>query len=300
MEINVSLVKQLVAEQFPEWTQLPIEPVELSGWDNRTFHLGQKMMVRLPSAEGYTPQVEKEHRWLPRLAQHLPLPVPKPVAMGKPSKDYPWPWSIYQWIEGETASAERIEDIGQFASELAQFLSDLQQIDATGGPRAGAHSFYRGAPLVVYDGETRIAIEKLEGEIDQPTVTSLWEEATRTEWQKPPLWFHGDVAEGNLLVKNGKLSAVIDFGCAGIGDPACDLTIAWTFLYGESREVFRKALPLDHTTWVRGRGWALWKALITVLEYRNSDPVKAEKSRRVIDEVLDDHIKNAALPVRKC
>ena len=299
MEINVALVKQLVTAQFPEWSKLPIEPVKLSGWDNRTFHLGPSMLVRLPSAAGYTPQVEKEQRWLPRLAPHLPLSIPQPIAKGKPSHAYPWHWSIYQWIDGENANIDRIGDLCQFATDLAQFIYDLQQIDATGGPLAGEHSFYRGAPLAVYDAETRNAIEKLAKEIDRQTALSIWAAACSTTWQKSPVWFHGDIAAGNLLVKNGKLYAVIDFGCAGIGDPACDLTIAWTFLFGESRDMFRKMLPLDDATWARGRGWALWKALITVTEFRHSDPVKAANSRRVIDEVFDDHIKNAAISVRK-
>ena len=300
MEINVALVKQLVTAQFPEWSKLPIKPVELSGWDNRTFHLGPSMLVRLPSAAGYTLQVAKEQRWLPRLAPHLPLLIPTPVAKGRPSHAYPWHWSIYQWIKGKNASIDRIGDMRQFATDLAQFLCDLQQIDTTGGPLAGAHSFYRGAPLAVYDTETCNAIEKLAGEINRQIALSIWEAACSTTWQKSPVWFHGDIAAGNLLVKNGKLYAVIDFGCAGIGDPACDLTIAWTFLFGESRDMFRKMLPLDDATWARGRGWALWKALITVVEFRNSDPVKAAKSRRIIDAVFDDHIKNAAMPVRKC
>ncbi len=293
MNIHVSLVEQLIAEQFPVWAGLPVVPVARSGWDNRTFHLGQHMIVRIPSAERYAPQVEKEQRWLPRLAPNLPLPIPKPIAMGKPGKGYPWHWSIYEWIEGENASVERIADMGQFAADLAQFLRALQQMDVSGGPLAGAHSFFRGAPLAVYDRETRSAIERLSGEIDRQTATRLWEEALGTTWQKPPVWFHGDVAEGNLLVQNGKLCAVIDFGCSGIGDPACDLAIAWTFFSGERREVFINALSFDSATWMRGRGWALWKALITLVEFQVRDPVKAEKSRRVINEVLGDYLKYA-------
>jgi aminoglycoside phosphotransferase (APT) family kinase protein len=238
MKINVALVHQLVAAQFPQWADLPIKPVESGGWDNRTFHLGADMTVRLPSAEGYALQVEKEHRWLPRLAPLLPLPIPVPLAKGFPDNDYPWHWSIYQWIEGENAMIDRIADLPQFAITLAQFLATLQRIDPTDGPAPGQHSAFRGAPLAVYDTDTRNAIAVLDGKIDTNAATAVWETALQATWNGSPVWFHGDVAAGNLLVKDGQLSAVIDFGCSGVGDPACDLTIAWTLLSGESREAF--------------------------------------------------------------
>lgn len=290
MEIDVELVSKLVAEQFPQWAGLPVRPVELSGWDNRTFHLGERMTVRLPSAEGYTPQVEKEHHWLPRLAPHLPLPIPVPLGRGVPSNDFPWPWSVYRWIEGESAITGRIADLAQFAAGLAKFLVALQGIDASEGPPAGPHSFYRGAPLSVYDADTQRSLALLAGEIDTDAAQAVWDEALRTTWDGPPVWFHGDVAAGNLLVRDGELSAVIDFGCTGVGDPACDLAIAWTLFSGESRAAFRAGLPLDEGTWARGRGWALWKALITLAEYRETNPLKADEARYVINEVLSNEL----------
>lgn len=289
MNINVALVQQLVAAQFPQWANLPIKPVELSGWDNRTFHLGADMTVRLPSAEGYALQIEKEHRWLPRLAPLLPLQIPVPLAKGSSSNDYPWHWSIYQWIEGENATIERITDLPQFAIALAQFLVALQRIDSIDGPAPGQHSAFRGAPLAVYDTDTRNAIAGLDDNIDAEAATTVWETALQSTWNSSPVWFHGDVAAGNLLVKDGQLSAVIDFGCCGVGDPACDLTIAWTFLLGESREAFCSTLSVDGATWARGRGWALWKGLITLAEYIHTNPLKAAEARRVIREVLADH-----------
>jgi aminoglycoside phosphotransferase (APT) family kinase protein len=287
--IDVALVRRLVVAQFPQWAALPVRPVEVGGWDNRTFHLGDSMTVRLPSAEGYVPQVTKEHRWLPYLAPLLPLPIPMPLAQGVPGEGYPWPWSVYRWLPGQHATVERIADPGQFASALAEFLLALQAIDPTGGPAAGAHNFYRGASLTVYDGETRRAIEALGGEIDGDAAMAVWEGALRATWQGQPVWVHGDVAAGNLLVEGGRLSAVIDFGCMGVGDPACDLTIAWTLLSGKGREAFRAALPLDLATWARGRGWALWKALITLVEYLDTDPLKAGEARRVLGEVIAEH-----------
>jgi len=263
--------------------------VAFGGWDNRTFHLGADMSVRLPSAQGYVAQVDKEHRWLPRLAPHLPLPIPVPLARGVPGAGYPWPWSVYRWLDGEIATVARIADMRAFATALAQFLTALQRCDPTGGPPPGPHNFYRGGPLTVYDAETRQAIAALEGRIDAAAATAVWEAALHATWHGPPVWVHGDVASGNLLVTEGRLSAVIDFGSSGVGDPACDLAIAWTFLSGAGREAFRAGVPVDSATWARGRGWALWKALITLAPLLPIDPVKAAEPRRVIEEVLADH-----------
>ena len=242
------------------------------------------MSVRLPSAARYALQVEKEQRWLPILAPQLPLPIPVPLAMGRPAEDYPWPWSVYRWIDGETATIERIADVRQFAVTLAEFLAALQAIDAGGGPAPGPHNFFRGGPPAYYDDETRQAIATLDGRIDSDAATEVWERALASAWQGPPVWVHGDVASGNLLVRDGRLSAVIDFGSSGVGDPACDLYIAWTFLEGESRDAFRAALPLDDATWQRGRGWTLWKALITLAAAHRHQPAaggdRAARHRR--------------------
>ena len=290
LDITVSLVRQLVAGQFPQWASLPVTPVAWGGWDNRTFHLGSEMLVRLPSAEGYTPQVAKEHRWLPVLAPLLPLLIPAPLALGAPAEGYPWPWSVYRWLEGESALQNPPHDLTAFAKALADFLAALQRLDASGGPPPGVHSQFRGGPLTTWDTGTRQAIANLGGEIDAQAALEVWDTALSTTWHASPIWFHGDVAAGNLLVQGGRLSAVIDFGCAGVGDPACDLSIAWTRFSGQSREAFRAALPLDEGTWARGRGWALWKALITLAEYRVSDGVKAAEARRVLAEVLGERL----------
>jgi aminoglycoside phosphotransferase (APT) family kinase protein len=252
-DIDASLVARLVATQFPQWAHLPVMPVQPGGWDNRTFHLGDEMSVRLPSAASYALQVEKEQRWLPKLAPLLPLPIPVPLAMGMPDNGFPWHWSIYRWLDGDTATVEHIADISQFATTLAEFLAALQKIDATGGPPPGQHNFFRGGSPAYYDTETRQAIAALHTEIDGDAVTEVWEQGLAAAWQGPPVWFHGDVSNGNLLIRDGRLSAVIDFGTSGVGDPSCDLYIAWTFLQGDSREAFRAALPLDDATWARGR-----------------------------------------------
>ena len=293
VRIDAALARRLVAAQFPRWADLPVEPVEVDGWDNRTFHLGARMTVRLPSAAAYALQVEKEHRWLPKLAPHLPLPIPVPLAKGAPGDGYPWSWSVYRWLEGETAATGRITDLDQFGTALARFLTALRRVDPAGGPPPGRHNFFRGGPLTVYDTETRQALIALDGRIDTDAASAVWEAALGATWHGPPVWFHGDVAAGNLLLEDGRLSAVIDFGTSGVGDPACDLAIAWTLLGGESRDAFRAALRLDDATWARGRGWTLWKGLITLAEHKNTDASKAGEARRVIDEVLADHERGA-------
>jgi len=286
--INIKLVRRLIEAQFPQYATLPLEAVQPGGWDNRTFRLGQELSVRLPSAELYVAQVEKEHRWLPRLAPHLPLPVPAPLAMGAPAEGYPWPWSIYRWLEGQPATTGSITDRPAFARSLALFLTALHRIDATNGPAAGSHNFHRGGHLAVYDSETRAALSALTGRIDTASAAEVWAAALSSEWRRQPLWVHGDVASGNLLVKDGDLYAVIDFGSSAVGDPACDLVMAWTEFSGDSRAVFRAELPFDDDTWRRARGWALWKALITVAG-ADGDQWSMEKARRIVAEVIADH-----------
>ncbi|GGM06012.1 aminoglycoside phosphotransferase family protein [Deinococcus aerophilus] len=296
-EITSALVRRLIAAQFPQWADLPVTPVASGGWDNRTFHLGSTMTVRLPSAGAYAPQVDKEQRWLPVLAGHLPLPIPVPLGLGRPGEGYPWPWSVYRWLEGETMIPSCTADLPRLAADLGRFLGALQAVDATDGPPAGAHSFFRGASLQVYDAQTRQVLTALADEVGVRAATAVWEAALHTPWPRPPVWFHGDVAAGNLLIREDRLAAVIDFGCAGVGDPACDLVAAWTLFWGESREVFRAALPLDAATWARGRGWALWKALITLEEHREpeagADPLRAAEARRVLGEVLADSVRGS-------
>lgn len=287
--IDVSLVRRLVDHLFPQWKGLPIFPVAESSWDNRTFHLGENMLVRMPSAAEYALQVEKEQKWLPKLAPSLPISIPIPLAMGEPGKGYPWKWSIYRWLEGESAASAPIADLSDFAVSLAQFLRALQSIDANGGPAPGLHSFYRGGSLSVYDAETRKAIAALTGQIDVDAATEVWETALATSWSKTPVWVHGDISEGNLLVKEGRLSGVIDFGQLAVGDPACDLAITWTLFEGKSRQAFRDHLSLDEATWARGRGWTLWKALLVAAGFTNPGNAESKKCWRIIDEVLADH-----------
>ena len=244
------------------------------GWDNRTFRLGDALKVRLPSARRYVAQVEKEHRWLPRLAPHLPVAVPAPLAVGAPGEGYPWPWSVQCWLAGDTAAHGRIPDATGFAIDVARFLLALQRAPAD-GPAAGEHSFHRGGSLAVYDAETRRCIAALADEIDAAAATAGWEAALAAEFRGPPVWVHGDIAVGNLLLRDGRLAAVIDWGSSAVGDPACDLVIAWTFFAGASRAAFRAAVQADEMTWARARGWALWKALLVAAGGGSVHPAEA-------------------------
>jgi aminoglycoside phosphotransferase (APT) family kinase protein len=288
--IDVSLMRRLIDTQFPQWSHLPIAAVEFDGWDNRTFRLGSELTVRVPSGPWYAQQVDKEQRWLPVLAPQLPLPIPTPVAKGDPGSGFPYSWSVYRWIEGALASKVPIEDLTGFATTLAGFLNALGRVDATGGPGPGEHNFHRGGPLATYEGEALEAIDALGDEVPREAVKRVWDDAMTTSWDRDPVWFHGDVATGNLLVRDRRLAAVLDFGTSGVGDPACDTVIAWTLFSGASRARFRAELGVDAGTWSRGRGWGLWKALITLVDHLERDaPQAAAVSRRDIDQILGDY-----------
>jgi aminoglycoside phosphotransferase (APT) family kinase protein len=284
--IDAALAHRLVSEQFPEWKNCPVRLVGLSGWDNRTFHLGDEMLIRMPSAADYALQVDKEHKWLPKLAPLLPIQIPTPLAIGKPAHGYPWNWSVYRWIIGTSAASEPITDLNAFAKDLAQFLIALQSIDSTNGPAPGLHSFYRGGSLKTYDLETRQALALLKGKIDVDAAKKIWETALFSSWQGAPVWVHGDISAGNLLLQNGRLSAVIDFGQLTIGDPACDLAIAWTLFHSKSREIFHSTLLLDHETWARAKAWTLWKALVVAAGFTNPDNKESAQCWRIIDDLL--------------
>lgn len=288
--IDIKLVQRLIAEQFPKWCHLPIRPVAQSGWDNRSFHLGDDFIIRLPSAAIYATQVEKEQEWLPRLAPFLPLAIPVPVAMGHPTEDYPWSWSIFRWLPGETAASAKIDDLNTIAIALAHFLLALEQIDPTHGPLAGTDNFHRGGSLTVYDHQMRQALSLLTGQIDTVTAQKIWDTALGSHWPHHAVWVHGDISAGNLLIHENQLTAVIDFGLLTTGDPACDLVIAWTFFRGESREHFRTLLPHDPGTWARARAWGLWKASIIASGLAQSNAVESANAKQTIDEILSDYL----------
>ncbi|MGA7671101.1 MAG: aminoglycoside phosphotransferase family protein [Nitrolancea sp.] len=289
VETNVALVSRLLAAQFPQWAALPIAPVPSAGTDNALYRLGDDLVVRLPRVGWAVAMVDKEYQWLPRLAPQLPLPVPVPLAQGVPAEGYPWNWTVCQWLDGETATVERITDSNQLAIDLARFIAALQALDASAGPAPGAHNGYRGEPLATRDANVRASIAALNGLIDDATATAVWDAALRTpNWDGPPVWFHGDLHPGNLLFLAGRLSAVIDFGLLAGGDPALDVVAAWLLFSDEARSVFRAALAVDDGTWLRARGRALSFGVGVLSYYGDTNPVLSSVARHALAEVLAD------------
>lgn len=289
VDIDGPLVRRLLAAQLPQWAELPLARVESAGTDNAIYRLGDDMAVRLPRRPAATGQVAKEQRWLPTLAPHLPLAIPIPLAAGTPGEGYPFAWSVYRWHDGEAATVEHFAASRATATDLAGFVAALHRIDATGGPPPGADNFYRGVPLALRDSFTRAAIDALHGKIDTDAVIAAWDEALAAPvWSGPPVWIHGDLAPGNLIVERDRLHAVIDFGGLGVGDPAVDLMPGWNLFSGETRDAFRAALAVDDAAWARGCGWALSVALVQLPYYETTNPVLAASSRYVIGEVLAD------------
>jgi aminoglycoside phosphotransferase (APT) family kinase protein len=291
LDIDVQLIRRLLAVQLSQWADLPLRPVRSSGSDNAMFRLGDDMVVRLPRRVGRTVEsLEKEFEWLPRLAPQLPLAVPVPLALGAPAEGYPCAWAVYGWLPGAAATADDIVDVRQAVEDLAGFLAALRSIDTTGAPSFGEHNFFRGVPLERRDENVRAAIAALSGELDAKAVTRAWEAALEApDWGGPPRWIHGDLSDGNLLARRGRFSGVVDWGGIAAADPACDLMVAWSFLPRRERELFRAALEVDDATWERARGWALSVALIALPYYQTTNPVRVAVSWRRVGEVLADH-----------
>ena len=284
-EADADLVSRLLTRQFPQWADLPLEPVASAGTDNALFRLGAQMVVRLPRILWAVDNVNREQEWLPHLAPLLPVAIPTPLGLGEPDEGYPWRWSVYEWLDGDNPVLNKIVDPISLAKDLAHFVKALRKIDTPGAPLAG-----RGVPLQERDADTRAAIVALTGMIDSTAVTNAWESALAVPmWSGPPVWIHGDISPGNILLVAGRLNSVIDFGVMGIGDPACDLIVAWNLLPASAREVFRSESQVDDSTWKRGRGWALSIALIQLPYYFQTSPAIAENARHVISEVLANH-----------
>lgn len=261
MDLTLEIVKRLIEEQYPAGKDLSLYPVEKSGHDNDTFHLGKHLVVRLPSGEAYATQVVKESKWLPYLQQHLDYPITNSIFVGKPTDYFPYPWSINQWIDGETLADCSIIDKVPFARDLAKALKQLQSIPCEDGPAAGIHNFHRGGDLNLYHMETIEALEALRTSLPADRLLALWKQCCSTVQQGSSVWVHGDIAPGNILLKDHQFYGLIDFGILGVGDPACDYAMAWTYFQEESRNVFLDGLSPAMID--RAKGWALWKALIT-------------------------------------
>jgi len=286
--IDDDLVRRLVAGQFPQWAGLAVERIPSGGTVNAMYRLGPSMVVRLPLTKAGVDDVSRERTWLPRLAAHLPTTVPEVLGVGQPGEGFPWPWSVYRWLVGRNPEPGALSEPVRLAEDLAAFVRAMWSITLPGGPQA-----HRGGPVASLDAETRAAIDALrdipqEG-IDCDTAVAVWEETLRTpSWHRPPVWLHADLMPGNLLVEGGRLTSVIDFGCLGMGDPACDLFPAWNLLPADARQVFRQALGVDDATWTRGLGRTLSQALIALPYYRTTNPSMARNARHVIQTVMEE------------
>ena len=286
IETDVALVRRLVATQFPHWAELPIEPVSSYGTDHDIYRLGDGLAARLPRIGWATAQAAKEAEWLPKLAPHVPLALPVQITRGHPDEGYPFVWSVYEWLPGEDANGA-IDDLDLAAADLAAFVRALRRVDTAGAhrrPRGG-----RGGPLAEGDEQVRRSIAELGERIDGDAALRSWEESLdAASWDGEEVWVHGDLLPGNLLVVDGRLSAVIDFGGLNVGDPACDLQPAWNLFAGDSRSRFRAELEADDASWLRGRGWALYQAVSALPYYWNTNPGMIRQASHALAQVLAD------------
>ena len=282
--IDVALVERLISEQFPRWAGLPIWEVRSTGTVNAIHRIGERLCARLPRVEDWAQDLEKEWRWLPKLAPRLSLQIPEPVGRGHPMTSYPFPWAVYGWIDGKPYSDDLVDDEQQAARDLARFVAELRREDpAPGTPRGGR------PPLREFDAVTREAIDSSRRVIDSDAATAAWERALGAPtWRGTPVWVHADLLRPNLLIREGRLRAVIDFGSVGVGDPAADVIAAWSVFGPEGRRTFRDALDVDDGTWNRARGYALHQAALIIPYYAETNPEFVSLAKRTVKEVLAD------------
>lgn len=284
--VDAALVRSLVRHRFPGFADVEPVPVSSSGTDNFLFRLGDGLVVRVPRTPAAARLIDLENRWLPVLAARLPVPLPVPVGVGEPSDDFPWPWAVSRWIDGVNP-VDDLDDPAGLGRDLARFVAALRRVPVDGGPRG-----MRSGALSGRDGDVRAAIARLRGDdgVDVSAVSAvsaLWDKAMSLPvWDGPDMWAHGDLSPGNVLVRDGRLAAVLDFGLMGIGDPTVDLVVAWNLLPAPGRAAFRDVLGVGDDDWARGRAWALSIALIQLPYYRDTNPVLVANSRHVIRQVL--------------
>lgn len=282
---QTALVRELLKAQLPAWADLPICPITSAGTDNAIFRVGQSLVARLPMVDWAAGQPAREHHWLPHLAAKLPLEIPESLALGLPGFGYPWHWSVHNWIPGSSAARSDLDN-EDVAKHLASFVSAARAINASGGPASGRENSHRGVPLIDRDVSVRGALQQLQGEPDIEAAEAAWDDALNApQWTHEPAWIHGDLQPSNLIMRDGHLVAVIDFGLMAVGDPACDLMAAWTCFTPASRRIFLSAIAPNEADLRRGRGWAVSTALIALAYYRDRDPEMAEMSRSTLLEV---------------
>jgi aminoglycoside phosphotransferase (APT) family kinase protein len=283
VEIDEALVRGLLAEQFPEWASLPLRRIEPGGTDHAIFRLGDGLSARFPRVDGPTEPGGKQLRWLPKLASLLPVEVPVPIAQGRPGEGYPWFWEIHTWIHGETVAIDTIDTL-QVAQDLCALIKALQRVDGAGAPPG------RGIPLAERDEGVRYWLARFDGD---PRVRAGWERALAAPpWEGPPTWHHGDLDARNWLIRDRRISGVIDWSSMGVGDPACDLMVAWKLRSSAARDALREALPADDATWERARGWVLSQAVAILAYYTpENNPTLFHEAESWLELVLSEHVR---------
>ena len=287
--IDETLVRQLVEDQFPRFAHLAITAVQPGGWDNRTFRLGEELVVRLPSAACYAPQIAREAVAFEALAGKLPAAIPQRVASGGPGRGYPHGWAINRWIAGSPAGDAGTIDLPAFAGQCGRFLARLHDLEAGNLLPPGPENFHRGAGLGTYAPEVEEALTRLSDEGLRARIGQAWSLALESDHDGVPCWVHGDFYPWNLLVDGaGTLCGVIDWGLAATGDPACDLALGWTCFESGGREALYAARRPDPVLWDRARGWSLWKAVTLATGINAGVPADIAHSRAVLQQIADD------------
>ena len=294
VETDAALAARLVAEQFPRWAGLPVERVDSTGTDNAMYRLGDALSVRMPRIHWAVPPLEREFEWLPRLAPALPFATPEPIALGGPGDGYPWSWTVCRWLDGTHPVAGSADGADRLAVDLARFVHAMRSLDPAGAP----HTAWP-RPLHEEDEFVRTTLDVVGDDLGvlREPVARIWDDALAAPaWAGPPTWIHGDLSPGNLLVRDGRLAGVLDFGAMGVGDPASDLRVAWNLLPRAARERFRTALDADDAEWRRARGWTLLQALAQLSYFPVRNPPLAASARHVIGELVAEGPAGATSP----
>jgi aminoglycoside phosphotransferase (APT) family kinase protein len=282
--IDAGLARQLVTSQFPRWRDLTLQPMSTTGTDSVIFRLGPALGLRFPRIAWAQQQVAKEFELLPRLAPLLRVELPLPVAVGEPEGEYPFPWLVYEWIDGNDLQREEGADHMTIADDLAAFVMSLEGIDTAGAPTGGRHL----GQMRRDDATVRSCLESIRGVVDVDRAIAIWEEALGAGAPEQPMrWVHGDLLPGNVIVRGGRVAGVIDWSSAGVGDPACELMIAWS-LPPPGRARFRSALDFDAATWSRARGWVVEQAAHFIAYYATTIPDGVEATFRRLRALLDE------------
>ncbi|MEO7236926.1 MAG: aminoglycoside phosphotransferase family protein [Lapillicoccus sp.] len=280
--VDADLVRGLLADQLPHLAHLDVREIRTAGTVNHIYRLGEDAVVRLPRVARWAGGIEREAQWLPVVARHVTLEVPRPLALGRPTEHYPLPWAVYRWIDGRPYADDLVDDVTA-ASALAGFVRELRTVDPSGAEPTGRRA------LAELEAATRDALHACAGDIDVEAALRVWDRALGSApWDGRPAWVHTDLLRPNLLVDGGRLRAVIDFGAVGVGDPAHDVAAAWAVFGPDGRQAYRSLLGVDDATWERARGYALHQAALIIPYYRTSNPAFVATAVRTVEQALAD------------